>query len=207
LSGPSTSFVTLNAGTLIVNRVSGTATFSGTIDENADGGSTLYQTGGNLGKSGAGTFVLAGTNNSYTGITFITGGTLSVQSMANGGVNSSIGAASSDATMLVLDGGALRYLGGATSTDRLFSIGSSGATLVAAGTGAMQWTNPGPIGFNGQIGPRTLTLRGTNTGNNTLAALIGDGGGATSLVKSDAGKWILLADNTYTGATTITAER
>ncbi|WP_428939595.1 beta strand repeat-containing protein [Fontivita pretiosa] len=205
LSGPSTSFVTLNGGTLIVNRVSGTATYSGTIDENADGGSTLYQIGGNFGKSGAGTLVLTGTNNSYTGVTFITGGTLSVQSLANGGVNSSIGAASSDASKLVLDGGTLRYAGAATSTDRLFNLGSGGGTLVSAGSGAMQWTNPGPIGFNAQVGPRTLTLRGTNTGNNTLAAVIGDGGGPTSLVKSDAGTWILLADNTYSGATTIVA--
>jgi len=61
-------------------------------------------------------------------------------------------------------------------------------------------------------GDRTLTLRGTNTGANSLASVIADPAGVvgnaptfkkTSLVKSDAGTWTLSAANTYTGATTI----
>src|SRR5438132_3071386 len=61
------------------------------------------------------------------------------------------------------------------------------------------------MGFNSQTGTRTLTLTGTNTGNNTLAAIIGDNSGATSLTKSGAGTWILSGANTYTGLTTVSA--
>jgi autotransporter-associated beta strand protein len=50
-----------------------------------------------------------------------------------------------------------------------------------------------------------LTLTGTNAGNNTLAAVIGDNSGATSLTKNGIGTWVLSAADTYTGATTINA--
>ncbi|RAB79021.1 autotransporter-associated beta strand repeat-containing protein, partial [Burkholderia multivorans] len=36
---------------------------------------------------------------------------------------------------------------------------------------------------------------------NTLAAVLGDGGGASSVVKSGTGKWVLTAGNSYTGGT------
>src|SRR5205823_2462107 len=48
------------------------------------------------------------------------------------------------------------------------------------------------------------TASGSNTGNNTFAAIIGDGtGGATSLNKSGSGTWILTGANTYSGGTNI----
>ena len=50
--------------------------------------------------------------NAYTGVTTISGGTLSVGTLANGGSASDIGAASSSATNLVLNGGTLQYTGG-----------------------------------------------------------------------------------------------
>ena len=59
--------------------------------------------------------------------------------------------------------------------------------------------------FNGQTGARTLTLDGTNTGDNTVALLIGDNSGATSISKTGAGTWLLTNANTYTGDTTISA--
>ena len=53
-------------------------------------------------------------------------------------------------------------------------------------------------------GTRTLTLTGSNTGDNTIAAVLGDASGsATSLTKSGAGKWVLSGINAYTGATSI----
>jgi autotransporter-associated beta strand protein len=61
------------------------------------------------------------------------------------------------------------------------------------------------MGFNGQLGARTLELTGTNAGNNTIALAIGNNGGATSLVKSGAGTWVLSGLNTYSGTTTINA--
>ena len=153
-------------------------------------------------KNGIGLWVLTGTN-LYTGINMINGGTLSVAQLANGSSASNLGASTNAAANLVLNGGALKYTGAATSTDRLFSVGTSGGTLDASGTGAVNFTNTGSMGFNSQSGARTLTLTGTNAGNNTLAAAIGDNGGATSLVKSGTGSWVLTGMNTYTGTTTI----
>ncbi|WP_395741000.1 autotransporter-associated beta strand repeat-containing protein [Prosthecobacter sp.] len=179
-----------NLGILIINR-SDAITVGNTI-----GGTGI------LTQAGAGTTTLSGTN-TYTGRTIINAGVLSVSSLANGGSNSNLGASINAATNLVLNGGALKYTGAATSTDRLFSVGTSGGTLDASGTGAIAFTNTGSMAFNSQGGVRTLTLTGTNTGSNTLAAVIGNNVGATSLVKSDVGTWVLTGTNTYTGTTTI----
>ena len=53
---------------------------------------------------------LTGTN-TYSGPTVIEGGTLSVSSIENGGVASGIGQASNAAGNLILNGGALEYVG------------------------------------------------------------------------------------------------
>ena len=67
-------------------------------------------------KEGSATFTIANTGgNNYTGPTVISGGVLSVTSLANGGSPSSIGASSSDPTNLVLNGGALSYAGPANA--------------------------------------------------------------------------------------------
>src|SRR4029077_17403213 len=116
-----------------------------------------------------------------------------------------LGASTNAATNLILNGGTLSYTGAAVSTDRLFSVGTSGGTIDASGSGAVNFTNTGSMGLNSQTGTRTLTLTGTNTGSNTLAAIVGDNTGATSLVKNGAGTWSLTGTNTYSGGTTINA--
>ncbi|HWP39613.1 MAG TPA: hypothetical protein VNL70_01720, partial [Tepidisphaeraceae bacterium] len=60
--------------------------------------------------------------------------TLTVNNLTNGGSPSSIGASSSAAGNLVLNGGTLRYSGAGGSTDRLFTIQPNGATIDASGT-------------------------------------------------------------------------
>jgi fibronectin-binding autotransporter adhesin len=157
---------------------------------------------GNLVQAGAGTLTLTGSN-SYTGSTTVNdGGTLSVASLANGGVNSGIGASANTADKLVFNG-TLQYTGGATTTDRLFSIGLSSAALDASGTGAVVFSNPGAMGFQ-LPGERTLTLKGTNTNDNQLNISIGnDAGGTTDLVKEGPGTWVLNGANTFTGGVII----
>ncbi len=194
--------VSLGAGTkTIANSTTGTATrtFSGVI----------AGTGGGLaftGAGGSGGSVLSNAANSYNGITSLSGGaTLSITTLANGGSNSSLGAATSAATNLVLDDATLKYTGAGQSTDRLFSVGTGGATLDSSGSGAVNFTHTGAMGFNAQSGLRALTLTGSNTGSNTLAAAIADNGGATSLAKSGTGTWVLTGPNTFTGGTTVSS--
>ncbi|MBI5769337.1 MAG: autotransporter-associated beta strand repeat-containing protein [Verrucomicrobia bacterium] len=184
---------TINLGsghTLTVNSTT-TGTFSGTL-----------ASAGSLVKTGSGTLTLSGTN-SYTGSTTISGGILSVSALANGGANSSIGASNNTASSLILDGGTLLYTGAGSTSDRLFSVGAAGGTIDASGAGQLTLNNAGSMGFNGSTSARTLTLTGTGTG--SLAAIIGDNTGATSLTKNGAGTWTLGGVNTQTGTTTLSA--
>jgi autotransporter-associated beta strand protein len=73
------------------------------------------------------------------------GTTLSVSTLANGGAVSSIGSSTNAAGNLVIDGSTFKYEGGAVSTDRLFTIGTAGATIDASGTGAVNFTNTGAL--------------------------------------------------------------
>ena len=190
------------------------------------------------------------------------------------GLNS-LGTSSDAAGNLFIQGSTLRYTGAGATTNRLFTIGTAGATLDASGTGAITFGNTGTVAmdpaearvgdmddlngppdiiFNlantddlligmpitgGQLPAdtviaevldqssvrvsngippnatvigttytfgtfaRTLTLTGSNLGNNTLASLIADSPvqGAVGMTKTGAGKWILSGNNTYTGPT------
>lgn len=163
---------------------------------------------GNVTKIGSGTWTVSG-NSSYTGVTKIDNGTLNLGfRIANGGIASSMGQSSNAADRLVIGGGTLKYSGSdAATTDRLFTIGSPAGETAAidasgSGTATLAFTNTGSIAF-GNTNDHTLTLTGTNTGANSLAAVIGDNTGATSLVKDGAGKWTVSASSGYTGSTTI----
>ena len=170
----------------------------------ASSGGNNIAGGSGLTKGGSGTLTLSGGANTYLGITTISGGTVSVSTLTNGSSASDIGSASSAAATLVLNGGALQYTGGAVSINRLFTLGTSGGTIDASGSGALDLNNTGSIAYSG-TGARMLTLTGTYTGANTLAAVLADNGGATALTKKGAGTWVLSATNGYSGETTIAA--
>ncbi len=205
-SAGSTTFankVDLNGSTRTVQVNAATGIMSGIIR-------TSSGTAG-LTKTGAGILSLSATN-TYNGPTTINGGILDVTIFAAGGSNSSIGNTSVAASNLVLDGGTLRHsAANVATTNRLFSVGTSGGGIdssSASATNILSFTGTGAMDFNGQLGTRTLTLGGSNTGNNTMALLIGNDGSnnATSLTKTGAGLWILSnASNSYTGPTTLTA--
>ena len=80
---------------------------------------------GTTGLTKAGDNVLVITNtggNDYTGATVISGGTLNVTSLTNGGSPSAIGASSASPTSLVLSGGTLVYSGPTVTIDRGYSL-------------------------------------------------------------------------------------
>ena len=158
----------------------------------AEGGFTT----GTYTKTGAGTWVVGNGGNSA--FTFnVNEGVLQVPTFtALGG--------QTDASWLVLDGGTLRHSGAASSTTKAFTLGASGGSLDASGTGTAAFTSGSAVAFTGS-GNRTLTLTGTNTGSNALGLALNDNGAdVVSLVKTGAGTWVLSGStNTYTGDTTI----
>ena len=157
-------------------------------------------------KTGTGTLVFSSSGNDYAGATTISGGTLEVTKLANGGVNSSIGSSSNAASNLIIAGGTLAYTGSGDSTDRQFSVGDGGATIDSSGTGALNFTSTAAVTHVGTAdSARTIALTGSNTDANTLAAPVADNGlGTVSFTKSGAGNWVLSGDSTFTGATNVT---
>lgn len=138
-----------------------------------------------LTKTNSGTLTVL-TTNDFTGPTIIGGGTLSASRLANGGVASSIGAASSDAANLTFSGSRLSYTGSSVASDRSatfngsanFDIANSGTTLTWNGTNS----GSGPLIKSG-LGQLIFTAEnsftsGTVLSNGTLA-LFGPSGGAS----------------------------
>ncbi|MBN1577895.1 MAG: DUF2341 domain-containing protein, partial [Chitinispirillaceae bacterium] len=186
--------ISLGGGVLIIN--SDTATSYGGVISGT----------GPLTKSGTGTQRLT-RKNSYTGITTISGGTLAVDTLDNGGSASGIGISTNAAANLVIDNAILEYTGSGASTDRLFSFSSSnGGSIYSSGTGAVNFTNTGSITVAGTT--PTLTLGGTYTGGaNTFSLILADPGGGPSnksaLIKTGNSTWIITGTQLYDGATTV----
>ena len=191
--------------TLTVGANNASSSFRGTL---TNSGGTL-----NIVKTGSATLSYSqpGTLHTYTGTTTISGGGVNATTLANGGSPSHLGASSSAASNLVFDGGALSYFNlgfggaGAQSLDRLFTVTENGGAINASGSGALNFTNTGAYVSSG-TGNRTLTIRGSNTGANTLAGVISDpSSGSMSVTKSQTGSWVLSGANTYGGTTTVSA--
>jgi autotransporter-associated beta strand protein len=242
------------------------------LDKSLTIGGVISGAGKHIGNAGSGTLALTNAN-TYTGRTWV-GGVLAVNSLANGGVASNIGQSTAAASNLVLNRGTLRYTGGNTSTDRLFTIGNGGATIDSSGSGDLNFSglgehvstdevtiaadSTGVVLANGlttiNVGntsnlavgqsisgnniaddtviteildgqriviskaalgaasgnyvfgalDRTLTLAGTNGGNNTISGILSDSTTKKlGVTKAGSGKWILSGANTYSGATTV----
>ena len=163
------------AGEIIVNTATAdTVTINSVIADNGIGAVALNLTG-----LAGGTLSLGGTN-TYSGVTTITAGTLQINAPL-GNINTAgalgKGSVAGSAADLVLNGGTLQLsAAAAATTDRLFSVGLGNGTLNNSNgnvANTLSLTGTGAIGFNGQSGSRTLTLTGTNTGGNLLAAVLG----------------------------------
>ena len=180
--------------------LSGTSTAANEIQA-----ALVDSTGGALSiiKTGTGAWTLSGAS-TFTGTLSVNQGTLTLNSLADTGVNSAAGAGSTiNLGSSTTVAGVLIYTGSGASTNRAINLAATttgAATLNSSGTGALIFTG---VISNAGSGAKTLTLGGTNTGGNAISTAITDGSGTLALTKADAGAWVLSGVNTYTGGTTL----
>ncbi|OYV04991.1 MAG: hypothetical protein CFE26_13955, partial [Verrucomicrobiales bacterium VVV1] len=226
------------ASNMVVNNITsayGVLCFGGTNTGNNTFAGNISDTSGTsvlcIGKFGAGTWILSGSN-TYEGNTLIAGGTLSVGTIANASTPQPLGIGSGIQLGVGNGGtsGTLQYTGGAASTNKQIVIGSptnanaqaAAGSILNNGSGALTFTNaifnptstsyiqPGTgTAIVGNVTvPRTLTLGGSFTGGaNTIQGVIQNNatasGGVVALTVVGS-VWNLSGANTYTGATTLT---
>jgi fibronectin-binding autotransporter adhesin len=191
------------ASTNLLNRIQGLIQ-----DNNTVGGGVISLTKGDVGN-----WNLENVANTFSGQLAVNNGTLVVAKLANSLTASSIGTGSTNSVIRFGNNnttGNLVYTGSGDSTDRQVTIGNGtgtgGGTITNNGTGALTFSNPAFNQVNASTGgSKTLTLGGSNTGDNTISGAIIDSGvgSAVALTKNGAGKWILGGANTYTGGTII----
>lgn len=161
----------------------------------------------NLIKSGTRTLTIAGTGSTLSGSVSVQDGTLAVtdfRSITNNSQLVNIGNGGTSASFAVVGN---NVAAADLTTAKVFDlIGTTGgATLLANQTG----TSPGVTLTSGitatGAGTKTLTLAGTNTGDNLIAGTIVNNSSAniTQLVKTGSGTWVLGGNNTNTGALAI----
>jgi autotransporter-associated beta strand protein len=172
-----------NHGTLIFNRT-GTLTVSNAISGT---GSVTKVGSGNLTFSGA---------SSFSGDILVSGGTLSVSSVADSG-SSSLGTG----TQVTLGGSStLEFTGSSSnSTTRALVLGGTGDNALRnMGSGALVWN--GNVVNNMTANGAVFSLKGTGAGVAEFAGLITNNGANTlRLMKTEAGTWKVSGANTFTG--------
>lgn len=142
---------------------------TGSTEVNSSLDYTLTGTGSLVGEAGItkkGTGKLRIINqNSYTGVTEILGGEISVLTVENGGNVSNLGAATADASNLIIDGGKFTITTPVNhSTNRGITVGSNNATINLPGSSNL--VQEGSIVGDGALikeGSGMLTLTSVNT--------------------------------------------
>jgi len=177
-----------------------------------------------LGGTGAGGVRLLNIANSFSGPLTLSSGTLQVSRLANGGLNSSLGAGTLLADSLIFGSNTtLAWVGdgtaGVDSTNRLFTVGAGNFTLSASAAAGetLQFTSTGTLGkpLLADTVDRIFTLTGssgTTAAPNVFAPVIPDNGGLdaglvyvgkTGVTKDGTGAWRLTGANTFAGAVLI----
>ncbi len=192
--------ITLNSSaTFSVNNTGASLTIGGVISG-----------AGNLAKS-SGALTLTGAND-FTGNVSISAGVLTVSIVGDIGAASNLGAGSTInfGNGSFAGGGTLDYTGAGGSSNKEIrlngtntSSNSTGAIL-SNGSGAIQFTDTGDVvSGTSSSGVKTFTLGGANTGANRFDGRINQINQEVRLTKSGSGTWILTANHTYSGVTTV----
>lgn len=192
ISGGVTSSITL--------RLQGANQNANTVSGNISNGSSSSLS---ITKQHAGTWYLTG-NNSFTGNVTVQAGVLGVNSIANKGVNSALGAGQSITLGLANSStGELLYTGATASSDRNIIIdngATGGAGIIENSTAGATLTLSGTVTASTPANATSLTL--TGVGDGVLSGNIA-GTPALSIIKSGTGTWTLSGANTHTGGAQI----
>jgi len=159
--------------TLVTNVAPGTITFNNSNLNYTVTGNGAINGATHLTKVGAAMLTIENTNG-YTGATIISGGTLVVSNLANGGVKSTIGASPAASASLVLKGGTLSYAGPSITINRGYSVQANYGANGGAGTNVGSLDLQGNLTLTGPVtnspgtsfvksGPGTLTYAGVGT--------------------------------------------
>ncbi|MCX6854645.1 MAG: cadherin-like beta sandwich domain-containing protein, partial [Verrucomicrobia bacterium] len=216
-------------------RVGGTWNFNGNIALTASTTFEHYSTvtitgvisgGFSLTKNGVSTLVLNGLN-TYTGQTVLRQGTVTINTLKNYGVPSSLGAPTVTTTNIVIapnNSTNLNYTGTGDTTNRTIQVGGAGSAATTTsisnvGTGPLVFTAAAfntPVGITTGSAQRSLNLAGsfgTTASPNEVQGVIADNtlNGATApanrinVSKGGTNVWKFSGINTYSGTTTIGA--
>jgi len=152
----------------------------------------------------------ANTNNTFTGGFYLQQGTLAVDVIGLPGANSPLGT-----NGIIYVGTAtnanssafFKYLGTGETTDKTIWLGGTAnttfSTIDQSGQGLLKFTAD-VVATN--LGPKTLILDGSTTGEGEFAGVISNSSTSTnSLTKRGTGKWTISGTNTYTGPTSVEA--
>jgi autotransporter-associated beta strand protein len=184
-----------------------------TVTNNPTTGTDFATISGVISNSGAtATLTIAASNtflqlfgaNTYAGVTAISSGTLTVNSLGNSstsGVGTSVGTSTGAnlvANAVTMGATVLRYVGPGETSDRYIQMnGAVSAQIHADGTGALILTNV----QQGTTGAKSLYLRGASTAANAITSTLANdsGGGVLTVIVDGGATWILSGNNAFTG--------
>jgi autotransporter-associated beta strand protein len=180
----------------------GTFIYSGTNNQTLSG---IISGSGALTQNVANSTLTLSGNNTYTGATTISAGTLSISSIGNVGENSAIGAGS----IIKIGGGGtsgyLSYTGGGATTNKTIDLSGTTGSAYIFQNGASDLLKFTSNFTASGSGIKTLFLYGTGLGE-IAGSIVNSSGGVISLQKSNAGTWTLSGNNSsFTGIISVTA--